>query len=214
MDPRSAYGSTSKGKGERRAGGNEPGEAGRRGFLGLLVAGGAALVLPSACHGPARERTGLLRPPGAQPEARFLALCARCGSCAAACPVGCILPCDTRCAAGTAWTPFIDPRERGCILCMRCQAACPTGALRQLSPDRATQREAVHMGLVHIDTLRCLAYNRGGICRACYYACPFPQEAILLGRNALEPRVDARLCVGCGLCAEVCPEQAVVIDRC
>ncbi len=80
---------------------------------------------------------------------------------------------------------------------MECIAACPTGALQELP-----NREAVRMGIAVVDTETCFPY-RGVSCRACWHACPFPDDAIAvdgLGR----PIVHEQACVGCGLCEYVC----------
>ena len=71
-----------------------------------------------------------VRPPGALPEAGFVAACTRCGECARACPVHAIsmLPPDAGLAAGT---PILRPEITACIMCvdMPCAAVCPTDAL-------------------------------------------------------------------------------------
>ena len=57
----------------------------RRSLIKMLLGGGLlGLFLENSKSGKAE--TGLIRPPGAEPEELFLATCARCGKCAEVCP--------------------------------------------------------------------------------------------------------------------------------
>ncbi len=142
-----------------------------------------------------------LRPPGAVEENRFLSVCTRCALCVEACPPQALSLAGP--AGGTAvGTPFFRPRETSCDLCsgydtLKCIDACPTEALLPLARPRD-----VRIGTARIDTERCFAWT-GVSCRACWHACPFPNEAIvfdLRGRAV----VDEEACVGCGLCEHAC----------
>ena len=145
---------------------------------------------------------GPLRPPGASSEAEFLAACIRCGQCVAVCPVGALQsagPLDLRQLA----TPSVeDPRAAPCNLCqghddLLCIEACPTTALQPVD-----DWSDVRMGMAVIDRDRCLPWH-GTTCRACWHACPFPNEAIKLDWRT-RPEIIEEACVGCGLCAHVC----------
>jgi ferredoxin-type protein NapG len=136
----------------------------------------------------------LLRPPGAVAEAEFLALCTRCGDCAAACPHEAIVsaPPQLREAEGT---PLIAPREAPCRMCedLPCIRACKPRALRPEAP--------AALGTASVSVLDCL--NRlGSTCSVCIEQCPVPGAMELEGGV---PRVRAPLCTGCGLCQHVCP---------
>ncbi len=152
-----------------------------------------------------------LRPPGAQLEADFLAACIRCGQCVEACPYD-TLKLATATEGVAAGTPYLIARDIPCYLCqghgdMLCIPACPTSALQPVA-----EKSDVRMGVAVIDEDTCLAYN-GVICRACWHACPFPDEAIELdfrGRVFVHPKA----CVGCGLCERACitePSSIVII---
>ena len=72
----------------------------------------------------------MLRPPGALDEDRFLASCIKCGQCLQVCPPQVLNLAGISQGFGIG-TPYLIPREGGCILCsgLPCVLACPTGAL-------------------------------------------------------------------------------------
>lgn len=137
------------------------------------------------------------RPPGAVPEAAFLAGCTRCSDCIRACPVNAIIlaPPRFRHAAGT---PMIDPYSSACVMCADtpCIAACEPGVLRRDRP--------LKMGVAYIERGACLAYT-GTICTVCSERCPVPGAIQLSGGK---PLIHAETCTGCGVCAFVCPAPA------
>lgn len=86
--------------------------------------------------GDAPAQASWLRPPGALPEAEFLAACTRCDLCVKICPHW-ALKVATRHDAPPLGTPFLhDPAADACARCPEspCIHACPTGALRPLAP--------------------------------------------------------------------------------
>ncbi len=176
---------------------------------GLLV--GAGLGAAVAVAGPAVAGRSRLRPPGARPEAEFLAACIRCGQCVIACPHDSLLMAGGGLAVDSG-TPYLETRTVPCYLCrdqeqLRCIDVCPATALEAV-PAIA----AIRIGVAVIDEQRCLAYN-GVTCRVCWRACPLPDEAI--GFNQLlQPVVDAEHCIGCGLCDYAClTEQSSIPIR-
>ena len=177
---------------------------------GGAAAAAAALGLGSGCATTSQARpAGSLRPPGARPEAEFLALCIRCGRCGTACAAGCIRFGDELGPEGS--TPYIVAEERACVLCMQCGEVCPSGALEPIPEDLAVVAERVRMGTAVIDNGQCWARGGRGVCRACWYACPFADLAVVLRGPFLRPFIVDEHCVGCGLCAQACPPDAHAI---
>lgn len=140
-----------------------------------------------------------LRPPGARPEAEYLALCLRCGRCVAACPHRALVP-----GAADLGAPRVVPAEAPCLLCMLCPPACPSGALDPALRDP----RAVRMGRARVHEGRCYAFQ-GVLCRTCLDECPFEGEAIRQD-GELRPVVTGR-CVGCGICEARCPAEGPAI---
>ncbi len=174
----------------------------------ILAAGSALLLAPlarSLLH--ARLTSRLIRPPGALPEASFLATCLRCDRCIKACPSGCLQPAILESGVNGFWTPRVVPRvgacEKNCNLCGR---ACPTGAIRNLSLE---EKSYAKMGTAAVDRSRCLAWERDKHCLVCDEACPYDainavKDPTGMGQ-ALRPSVNAEACVGCGACEARCP---------
>lgn len=139
-----------------------------------------------------------VRPPGALPEAAFLAACTRCGACADVCPVHAItkLPPAAGLAAGT---PTLDVAVTACLMCegMPCAVACPTPALEV----PAWGWRDVQMAQVVIDASRCIAF-RDVECGICARVCPVGEDALRIDERG-RPVIGAA-CTGCGQCLNAC----------
>ena len=179
----------------------------RRYFLG---AGAAFAGLALVFRGRVAHAANRLRPPGAKPGDAFEKACIRCFRCAEVCPTKCI-KFDSLLAPRVADTPFIDARESPCILCMKCTEACPTDALQKIAATPAAISQAVRMGVPKLDRSKCLPWNGKGVCRLCFYVCPYQDKAVALVGPQQAPFFEARDCVGCGQCEEACPESAKAI---
>ena len=143
---------------------------------------------------------GPLRPPGAGGD--LASACIRCGLCVQVCPAGALRLTDLD-AGLNAGLPYFVAEDAPCTLCegeptLRCIEACPTTALLPVADARE-----VNIGEAHICRGACVAHH-GEECRACWEACPYPDEAIVFD-DAGRPSVDTAVCVGCGLCVPACP---------
>lgn len=203
------------------AAGSEPVDSGRRAALkGAVRAACGAALLPLLLSIPARSRSNAevaLRPPGALPEADFLAACVRCGLCVRDCPYGTLKLAEAGDGVPLG-TPFFNARLVPCEMCedIPCVPACPTGAL-----DHAlTDINAARMGLaVLLDHETCLNWL-GLRCDVCYRVCPRIDEAITLetqhnvrtGKHAqFIPTVHSEHCTGCGKCEKSCVLEKAAI---
>jgi ferredoxin-type protein NapG len=205
-------------------------------MIALLVAGiysGGAFWFARLAHSESR-----LRPPGAADEQAFLASCIKCGQCVQVCPYHSLilLDADQGLAVGT---PIVDPLRRGCYLCdlLPCVLACPSGALshdvteaRQVKMGIAVvdnprqclsyQKEPVTQTMVdrliahgnQSDVEKDLANQLnaavGKPCTLCLDHCPYPDKTSAITMQNFIPEIGKN-CVGCGVCAELCPPQII-----
>ena len=196
----------------------------RRKFLLDMVRGAGVAAVGGLAWtgllGGKKARAVVLRPPGAVPEAEFLAKCTKCGLCVEACPYKALFLGEPG-GGFPVGTPCFRMRENPCRMCrdLPCVVACPTGALSpSLVSDRDEQgrgRLDVNLskiGLAVIDRETCIAYW-GIQCDACYRTCPVLDKAITIepGRNErtgkhaiLAPVVHSDHCTGCGMCEHAC----------
>jgi ferredoxin-type protein NapG len=140
-----------------------------------------------------------MRPPGALPEAAFLAACTRCGECTAACPVHAIRPLGTEHGLASG-TPALNVSSVACVVCveMPCAKSCPTDAL--IVPETAWK--GIHLATIELDENLCLAW-RDMECGACARVCPVGDTALVLDERD-RPSIGPD-CVGCGVCLTACP---------
>jgi polyferredoxin len=201
-------------------------DPGRRAFVGAAATGVGAAVLLAAGVRPAHPSPGLLRPPGAQDEDRFLSLCLRCTECMKVCPTSGLQPALLEGGLQALWTPVLVPRLGACDYgCHACGQTCPSGAIPELT--LADKRTRV-LGVAVIDRDRCLPWVQDTPCIVCQEMCPVPEKAIVLdegryvpspsgGENwVARPSVVPELCIGCGICEFKCPvagTSAIVVER-
>lgn len=145
-----------------------------------------------------------LRPPGALSEAEFQRKCTRCDACIQACPHASIRRLGPE-FGKDAGTPAVIPAESPCYLCdgMPCIPVCEPGALLPTPPSEVT------MGLALIELAECYAMQ-GQPCDYCILRCPLKTQAIRPGKRGA-PVIIQGGCVGCGVCAHLCPPGAIRI---
>lgn len=172
----------------------------RRKFIAMLVSGlVAALTL------------NLLRPKHKQPrppsaKRTLPQSCIHCMACVVVCPNGVIVP-------SPDLTPILDFTNGNCeYRCLACGNVCPTSAIKFAN---IKQKWQTPIGVAKIDEELCLAHSGKGPCMGCQEVCPAePENAI----KSLEtpwgwkaPKVEERVCVGCGTCVFNCPVKAIEV---
>ena len=203
----------------RASAGTAPPLPSRRAFLtsaatgvGLAALGhiSAASLLPASARGSSGE-AGLVRPPGARPEADFLARCLRCGQCMKTCPSNALQPIWFAAGLEGLFSPSLTARIGPCEPeCAACGAVCPTGALIALPLEEKRQAK---IGTAVVQSELCLAWSGGRSCVVCQEVCPY--GAVILeqknGSRIPVPVVNAARCFGCGYCEHHCPVRIPAI---
>jgi MauM/NapG family ferredoxin protein len=157
--------------------------------------------------------TGLIRPPGALPEEKFIAACVRCGNCMRVCPTNGLQPAFGEGGLEAFGTPVLVPRIGQCTqACNSCGKVCPTEAIQ---PFTIEDKAHLYLGTAVIDRSLCLGWGHDRICSICAEACPY--QAIYQqdpeGNPGKRPVVGEAICVGCGTCEKVCPIQPMAAIR-
>ncbi|MDR2492298.1 MAG: 4Fe-4S dicluster domain-containing protein [Coriobacteriales bacterium] len=168
----------------------------------MLVTGAAGAAALLAIGGSVRLAFGatpLLRPPGGQDEARFIAACIKCDRCRSACPLNAVAVANLNDGLLNARMPKLDFHKGYCDFCNLCIESCPTGALRAFDPESEWIAPAV------IDPELCIAFGRKGGCRVCVDGCPY--KAIELDEYS-RPVMVPHKCNGCGYCEFICPSNS------
>ncbi len=172
----------------------------RRGF----IVAGAGLLLTSMWDigglAGANRDAGLIRPPGALDEERFLTRCIRCGQCMRICPGNIIQPALLEAGLQGLWSPAVNYRigRSGCLPnCIACGQVCPTAAIRPLSLEEKqglgefAAQGPIRMGTAFVDRGRCLPWAMDRPCLVCHELCPVSPKAIFV-RTAYEAIRDGQ----------------------
>ena len=165
-------------------------ELSRRGFMISFVSGIAAipaLRLGGSLAG--NWNPGLVRPPGALAEERFLRRCIKCGQCMRVCPTNIIQPAGFEAGLEGLWTPVLNFRvgTSGCQLnCVSCGQVCPTAAIRPITLEQKLGRGVhagagpIRLGTAFVDYGRCLPWAMDKPCIVCQENCPVSPKAIFV----------------------------------
>jgi len=140
----------------------------------------------------------LLNPPGAVES--YEDKCTACKKCIEVCPYDSIILYDIDEEKQVA---KIDPYLSACYLCkdVPCSKVCPDGALKPLN-----NRFEIKLGFASA-TFHCLNQKANErICDKCQKVCPFMDDCITFNRFNI-PSIDKKTCLGCGICAQYCPEN-------
>lgn len=155
----------------------------------------------------------LIRPPGSVGEEDFLRKCIKCGECMKVCITNGLQPTLYQAGIEGIWSPVLVPRIGYCEFnCTLCGQVCPTDAIEKLDTE---VKQKVKIGLAFFDLGRCLPHAFKIDCIVCEEHCPTSPKAILFehrtvsdenGERELKlPYIDPEVCIGCGICENVCP---------
>jgi len=112
------------------------------------------------------------------------------------------------------WTPVTNPQTGYCEYeCHKCTKVCPTNAIQKLTLE---EKKQFKMGIAVVDRNRCYTYADGYNCAVCEEHCPVPDKAIRFREvdtwnfegqlvKVKQIYVVPDLCIGCGICENVCP---------
>jgi len=189
---------------------NQPQPAGlsRRSFIAWCGSGiiGSAVIAGNAGAMPINK--SLLRPPHSPDEEEFLDLCVRCQACVNVCPTNALQPLLLQSGLYGLWTPTVTPSIGGCkVDCNKCSTVCPTHAIARF--DISTKYH-LKIGTAILSKDRCIPYAEGIACGKCIPECPTAAIGYFEQDNIQFPsQIDFLLCVGCGVCQNICNEQTL-----
>ena len=175
----------------------------RRAFFinGTVLFAGLAAGVVLAKAGTAKllefARSFRILPPGAGDAERFISKCTACQLCTMNCPQGIIVP-----APGGDGPVSIDFSKGFCKAdCNLCSRICPTGAIRPVSLET---KKKTKIAEAKFNPRVCIVFQEGTPCGRCARACPTGAIAL---RKTGAPRLNPKLCIGCGACQFVCPAE-------
>jgi len=171
---------------------------------GLLAGGLLSAVKP-------KKNGRALLPPAAIGSPQFETLCLRCGNCLRACPTQ-IIKRNVAPHVWFAWmTPCIDFTGGYCLNdCTICGTVCPSGAI---SPFTIPAKKILPIGIARIDVDKCLLQIPKE-CDRCRSVCAYEALKIeAVNGTSYLPQLDESRCVGCGACAQICPEGVIQVIK-
>ena len=136
--------------------------------------------------------------------------CIRCGNCMKVCITNGLQPVMFEAGLEGVWTPRLVPEIGYCeYQCNLCGNVCPTQAIPRLPIE---EKKKIKIGTAEIDKSLCIAWSENRDCIVCEEHCPIQEKAIKVGRfdggsSVLKPAVEKSLCIGCGICQNVCPAR-------
>ena len=181
----------------------------RRAFFGLAIKRISKTIVKIVDDKINERASRWVRPPYAIEEMEFLLACTRCDKCITACPYNVIFRLSAKQGMQTAGTPAMDLLNKGCHLCndWPCVTVCESGALCFSVTEEGEKPALKKIAHAEINKQSCLPY-KGPECGACASSCPIP-GALLWDMN--KPEINSEICVGCGLCREICIVESKAI---
>lgn len=170
------------------------------GIVGSVVVAGSAGALPG--------KKTLLRPPHSPDEEEFLDLCVRCQACVNICPTNALQPLLMQSGLYGLWSPRLEPSIGECkVDCNKCSTVCPTHAIGRFN---IQNKYFLKIGTAVLFKNRCIPHADGKPCGKCIPKCPTGAIGYDQENNLKRPQqIDFLLCVGCGVCQNICNEQTL-----
>ncbi len=173
----------------------------------LILLGTPVRVLSKQLLQPHRSTPAT--PPGSRDVEHFAAFCTACHLCVSVCPSRVIQPAFMEYGLQGIMQPVMDYRKGYCHYdCHACGQVCPTGAILTLA---LAEKQLTQIGQVELMKDRCLVYERGEDCGACAEVCPTHAVYTVEKNTILYPETTLELCIGCGGCEFVCPQEPKAI---
>jgi len=189
----------------------------RRLIAGSVLSGGVLALAPALVRAAIKNnnqdnRQHPVMPPGAVDRERFCDGCIGCGLCVSICPEKVIKQSFLEYGLAGLMVPVLDYRNGYCDYeCNLCGLVCPSGAIKKL---KLAEKQRVQIGQVRLLKDRCIVHTRHEDCGACAEACPRRAVYTVERNNVRYPEINAELCIGCGVCQNMCPvmPKAIIVD--
>ena len=153
-------------------------------------------------------------PPGAVNLWHFTEKCTACQLCVSSCPTRVLQPSFFEYGLSGLFQPKLDFERSFCKYdCIKCTEVCPSGAIQPLG---LYEKQRTQTGLAVFAKNQCLVVEKQKPCAKCSEHCPAKAIEMLpyLGKLRI-PKVDPKLCNGCGACEFYCPvrpEKAISVE--
>jgi len=194
-------------------------DSSRRNFL-ISSAGGtvalAGLMAPSGLFAGFDPVPGSypVMPPGAVSLWHFTEKCTACQLCVSACPTHVLQPSFFGYGLSGLFQPRMDFKRAFCKYdCVKCLEVCPTGAIQSSA---LKEKQRIQIGLAIFEKNQCLVVEERKPCAKCAEHCPAKAIEMLPYLGDLKiPKVDSKLCNGCGACEFYCPvkpDKAIYVE--
>lgn len=154
---------------------------------------------------PVPKKAHPIVPPGGVSLDNFTNLCLGCHACVARCPSQVLQPSITEYGLTGLFMPYLDPGTAFCEpKCIECGQVCPTDAISGFSLEKKKQMQ---LGVVKFIRDNCIVVLQKTDCGACSEHCPTKAVFMVKEGKVRVPRVNEKICLGCGACEFVCPSK-------
>jgi len=153
-------------------------------------------------------------PPGAISMRHFTESCTACQLCVSECPTYVLQPSFFEYGLSGLFQPKLDFKRSFCKYeCIRCLEICPTGAIHF---SELKEKQKIQIGLAVFEKNQCIVVEERKPCAKCGEHCPVKAIEMLPYLGDLKiPKVDPKLCNGCGACEFYCPvkpDKAIYVE--